>query len=154
MSNIVHTHRLTAEQKIAVSLLWNQEYPHQVMLETLTDLDAYLDGLSDLQHILYISDELLGWAFKFRRDGERWFAIIIDSSIQQKGIGTLLLNELKKEEEELNGWVINHDNYKKADTATYRSPLPFYTKNGFNVFEQIQLETAQLSGVKIVWRRF
>jgi GNAT superfamily N-acetyltransferase len=151
--NFVRSSVLTADQKLAASLLWNQEYPHQVMMENLTDFDNYLSELTEPEHLLYMPDELLGWAFKFMRDGEKWFAIILDSSIHQQGIGTLLMEQLKENEEELNGWVIDHDQYKKTDAATYRSPLQFYLKNGFTVLEDFRLKTIRLQGVKIRWNR-
>jgi len=151
--NFVRSSVLTAEQKLAASLLWNQEYPHQVMMENLTDFDNYLGQLTDTEHFLYMSDELLGWAFKFMRDGERWFTIILDSSIHHQGIGTLLMEQLKANERELNGWVIDHDHYKKTDAEPYRSPLQFYLKNGFTVLEGIRLKTIKLQGVKIRWNR-
>lgn len=149
--NILALTTLTIDQKIAASLLWNQEYPHQVMMENLTDFDTYLDGLTDIVHYLYLQDELLGWAFKFTREGEKWFVIILDSAIHHQGVGTHLLNHLKENETQLNGWVIDHNQYKKTDAQTYHSPLPFYLKNGFEVLSNVRLNTPKLSGVKIRW---
>lgn len=151
--NILHTNRLTAEQKLSVSLLWNQEYPQQIMMETLVDFESYFSEFIHEDHYLYADDEILGWAFKFTRNKERWFAVILDSSIQHKGIGTLLLNKLKDGERELNGWVVDHNNYKKANCETYLSPLAFYIKNEFKVLEDIRLRTKKLSGVKIKWEK-
>jgi len=145
---------LAPAQKIAVSLLWNQEYPAQVILEKMIDLDQYLAGLTDVIHFLYTTDhgEILGWAFKFKRNGEMWFAVILDSSIHHLGIGTLLLNTLKEGEETLNGWVIDHERYKKSNGKTYHSPLPFYLKNGFLTCTEIRMEFPHLSAVKITWK--
>lgn len=151
--NILHTNSLTIEQKISVSLLWNQEYPQQIMMETLIDFESYLSELIDEDHYLYAGDELLGWAFKFTRNKEKWFAIILDSSIQHKGIGTMLLNKLKDGETELNGWVVDHNKYKKANMETYISPLPFYIKNGFKVLKDTRFQSPKLSGLKIKWEK-
>lgn len=150
---VLHTNQLTAEQKIAVSLLWNQEYPQQIMMETLIDFESYLSELLDEEHYLYTEDDILGWAFKFTRNKEKWFAVILDSSVQHKGIGTLLLNKLKTGETTLNGWVVDHNNYKKSNLETYTSPLPFYIKNGFKVLEDIRLQSPKLSGVRIKWEK-
>lgn len=151
---ILHTTGLTTEQKIAVSVLWNQEYPAQLIMETLTDFDRYLSGLTSAEHFLYIEepDDILGWAFKFTRDAEKWFAVILDSSVHHKGIGSMLLNQLKQEEQKLNGWVIDHNRYKKSNLETYSSPIAFYLKNGFEVNKEIRMESPQLSAVKISWK--
>lgn len=150
---VLHTNRLTTAQELSVSLLWNQEYPQQIMMETLIDFESYISTLTDEDHYLYTEDEVLGWAFKFTRNQERWFAIIIDSSIHHKGIGTMLLNKLKDGETELNGWVVDHSNYKKANLQTYSSPLPFYLKNGFKVLEDIRFQSPKISGIKIKWEK-
>lgn len=148
------TGTLTSRQKVEVSLLWNQEYPAQLMLDTVEDFDLYIAGLTDVSHILYTAadHEILGWAFKFTRDSQKWFAIILDSSIHHKGIGSMLLNQLKKNETELNGWVIDHNRYKKCNMDTYQSPLVFYTKNGFRLIEDARIESPNLSAVKIQWK--
>lgn len=151
--NILHTNSLTIEQKISVSLLWNQEYPQQILMETLIDFESYLSELIDEDHYLYVDDEVLGWAFKFTRNKEKWFAIILDSSIQHKGIGTMLLNKLKEGETELNGWVVDHNEYKKSTMETYFSPLPFYIKNGFQVLKDVRFPSPKLSGLKIKWQK-
>lgn len=151
--NILHTNNLTIEQKISVSLIWNQEYPQQIMMETLIDFESYLSELIDEDHFLYADGEVLGWAFKFTRNKEKWFAIILDSSIHHKGIGTMLLNKLKDGETELNGWVVDHNKYKKANMEPYFSPLPFYIKNGFQVLKDVRIQSPKLSGVKIKWEK-
>lgn len=136
-----------------LSRLWNQEYPAQLMLESMEDFDQYLLELINVTHILYTGagNEILGWAFKFTRNEAKWFAIILDGSIHQKGIGSLLLNHLKENETELNGWVIDHERYKKTDLKYYKSPVNFYLKNGFILREQERIESPKLSAVKIVW---
>ena len=150
---IISTGTLSAQQKIAVSLLWNQEYPVQLLLQNVADFDHYLSGLSDLQHLLYtgLNDELLGWAIKFKRNGEKWFAIIVDSHMHKQGIGAMLLQKLREDETVLNGWVVDHDSYKKSNAEAYQSPLPFYIKNGFKAELDIRSESDTLSAVKISW---
>ena len=150
---IFFTDTLTSEQKTKVYRLWNNEYPAQLRMESIADLDQYLSALVDASHILYTGSdsEILGWAFKFFRDEEKWFAVILDSSIHKKGIGSVLLHHLKENEDELNGWVIDHDNYKKSNLETYQSPIQFYIKNGFRLLENTCAESAKLSAVKILW---
>jgi GNAT superfamily N-acetyltransferase len=151
---VIYSPWLNDEQKSAVLKLWNQEYPDQLQYKTRDDLDSYLSHLQDAAHFLYTgsSNEVLGWAFKFSRESARWFAVILDSSIHKKGIGTLLLNKLKDQETELHGWVVDHDSYLKSDAQVYFSPLAFYLKNEFKVIEGVRLESPLLSAAKIIWR--
>ena len=152
---IPYTKTLTSEQKRKVLFLWNQEYPAQLRMETIEDFDQYLSGLTDASHILYTGEanHIPGWAFKFTRNKEKWFAIILDYRIHGQGIGSMLLNQLKENETELNGWVIDHDRYKKNNLETYVSPLSFYLKNGFVIVKDTRLESAHLSAAKILWNK-
>ena len=147
--------KLTDRQKDAIIELWNEEYPEQIKYGDPADFDEYLNKQSDKRHYLLTNEigELLGWGFQFVRDGIQWFAIIIGSRIKGQGYGTMLLNELKKNNSILNGWVADHNNYRKQDGTIYESPLPFYLKNGFIVLYDVRLDTEKLSAVKIVWRK-
>jgi hypothetical protein len=141
------------EQKQAILRLWNNEYPVQLQFAGQQSLDAYLEGLENKTHYFTQNADgtISGWAFVFEREGGRWFAIIIDSSQQGTGLGTILLETLKKEENVLNGWVVDHTDYRKACKMPYISPLPFYLKNDFSVHKDTRLETEKLSAVKISW---
>jgi GNAT superfamily N-acetyltransferase len=150
---VIHTSELTVDQKSAIMKLWNKEYPGQLNYQDLTDLNEYLSNLPGAQHFLCVSDtDILGWAFKFSREAETWFAIILDSSIQRQGIGTRLLDQLKADEKALSGWVVDHDRYLKTNGDTYLSPLNFYLKNGFGVNRQLRLESPQLSAALVKWQ--
>lgn len=115
----------------------------------------YLIGLSKTKHYLLVDDfnQILGWAFIFVREAENWFGIILNSNIQGKGFGTLLLNELKIFTSVLNGWVVDHQKDFKQNNEPYLSPLEFYSKNGFVVSKNIRLENDSISAVKIRWER-
>jgi GNAT superfamily N-acetyltransferase len=108
--------------------------------------------LSDKKHYLLQneSDEIHGWAITFARENETWFAIIINSKIQNQGFGKQLLNHLKSIEKKLSGWVIDHNNDFKFDGIVYVSPLKFYLKNGFSICNEIRIETEKISAVKII----
>jgi GNAT superfamily N-acetyltransferase len=150
---VIHTSELTDDQKNAIMKLWNNEYPDQLNYRDLTDLNAYLSTLPGAQHFLCVRDnDILGWAFKFSRESDTWFAIILDSCIHRQGIGTLLLDKLKTDEKALSGWVVDHDWYLKTNGDTYRSPLNFYLKNGFGVNRQLRLESPQLSAALVKWQ--
>lgn len=134
--------------------IWNDEYPVNLAFESLHDVDTYLNNLIDAKHFFVVDEQnqIQGWAVIFERDYEKWFAIIVDNSLHQSGIGTKILNRLKTFSTELNGWVIDHQNDTKANGEPYRSPLAFYLKNEFIQIPEIRLELDKISAVKISWR--
>ncbi|KRD11386.1 hypothetical protein ASE21_06665 [Flavobacterium sp. Root901] len=144
---------LSLQDKEFLLELWNNEYPEKLNYQTINEFDVYLDALTKKQHYFLINDEgkIQGWAFTFLRDNEDWFAIILDKEIHGKGKGSLLMNELKKNKENLNGWVIDHENDVKQNKELYKSPLLFYIKNGFTICAETRIENQKMSGVKINW---
>ena len=153
--SIIETDALTEEQKVQIMNLWNKEYPAQLQYSSIEGFDSYLNNLLQPNHFLAIDDNdtLMGWAFSFTRENERWFAIIIDGSMQRQGLGTSLLNRLKENETVLNGWVTDHDRYMKKNGEQYHSPLQFYSRNNFIFCHDVRLETEKLSAVKIAWAK-
>lgn len=143
---------LSTREREAVRTIWNNEYPEKLRLEAPEDFDRYLDNLPDQTHYL-VKDgaALLGWALTFLRDDDRWFAMILDRSIQGKGIGSELLNRMKTTHPALLGWVIDHGNDRKTSGEPYVSPLDFYRKNGFGVDKGIRLELPTISAVRVNW---
>jgi len=146
----IKTKILTFKQKEEVNELWNNERHSE-----LSDLENYLYNLNDQHHILLIGKNgiIKGWYFDFIRDDEKWFVMILDSKVQGKGLGTALLNQAKKKESELNGWVIDHNNNKKQNGDFYKSPIEFYKKNGFEILSDTRLELEKISAVKIKWKK-
>jgi GNAT superfamily N-acetyltransferase len=151
---IIQTENLSEEQKEILRELWNEEYPARLHLKTIEDFESYLNGISNTKHYLLFddSDKIIGWTFTFLRDGEDWFVIILNSIIQGKGNGSLLINEIKKEKTSLNGWVIDQENEVKQNNELYKSPMPFYIKNGFTILTETKIENEKMSAVKINWR--
>lgn len=152
---VVEREVLSLKEKEVLRELWNNEYPAKLNLKTIEDFELYLVGLSKAKHYLLFDelDKINGWAFTFLRDQEEWFAIILDSQIQGKGNGSFLMNEIKKNNTSLNGWVIDHENEVKQNATVYRSPMAFYIKNGFAICKEIRIENEKMSGVKINWKR-
>jgi GNAT superfamily N-acetyltransferase len=152
---IIEKEILSEEEKEVLRELWNREYSVKLYLKTIEDFQIYLNGLSNTKHYLLMDDsnKINGWAFTFLRNGEDWFAIILDNQIQGRGNGTLLINEIKKNNTSLNGWVIDHENDVKQNNEFYKSPMAFYMKNGFTICSEIRIENEKMSGVKINWRR-
>lgn len=146
------TTELDKNEKVAIMSLWNEEYPVALAHSSLSDFECYLKSLGQPQHFLARQNEqIVGWATKFDRDEKRWFVIILSSHLHKKGIGSNLLDRLKYEETELNGWVIDHHREKKINNHPYNSPLDFYSKNGFAPEASQRIETSSLSAVKITW---
>ncbi len=151
--NVIETKTLSLQQKLSIIRLWNQEYPHQLMFETVEDLDNYLIQLIDLVHYFVLGEghQIIAWASLFERNREKWFAIIVGRNMQGNGLGTSLLNMLKTNETLLNGWLIDQNNYLRADGTQYQSPAAFYLKNGFTICLDTRLEAEKLSAIKIKW---
>jgi len=147
------TDSLNKAQEEALHDLWNSEYPKETAHKDIAGLEAYLNGLGQCRHYLLKSDAgggIDGWASTFDREGERWFAIIIDNKHQRKGFGSLLLDRLKQDEQVLNGWITEGD-LLKVNGEAYLSPLAFYQRNGFKVHRDITYKHNSLLFVKISW---
>lgn len=152
---IISSTYLTDIQKDAAYNLWNNEYPRNLQYKNISEFDEYLDGLLDKKHYLLINSQgiMLAWAITFKRSNEKYFAIIINNKIHSKGYGTAILNEIKKEEQHLVGWVIDHERDSKINGDKYLSPLAFYKKNHFTIIQDSRLESETISAVKIVWKK-
>lgn len=144
---------LTADQKEIVTKMWNAEYPKQLSYSGVADFEKFLNGISDRRHFLLFdeNESIKGWLVTFTRENERWFSVIVDGNEQRKGCGTTLLNELKRSESDVNGWIIAHDDYFKSSGEKYPSPSGFYSKNGFTILPDVRLEKEDFYAVKINW---
>jgi hypothetical protein len=152
---IIEKEVLSLQDKEVLLQLWNSEYPEQLNYQIMDEFDLYLDALSEKKHYLLVDDEdkLKGWAFTFLRNDEDWFAIILNQDVQGTGKGSLLINELKKKKDSLNGWVIDHENDVKQNKEKYKSPLLFYIKSGFTICTETRIENEKMSAVKINWKK-
>ncbi|NME68438.1 GNAT family N-acetyltransferase [Flammeovirga aprica] len=138
-------------EKERLMLIWNNEYPMQLSYQSLEAFENYLNKVNQKRFILAktYGNQIVGWFFKFEREGELWFATIVDEKHKGKGIGSTLLKLGKKQFGALNGWVIDHNRYFKNNGQKYLSPLEFYIKNACRVHHGQRLEVAVLSAVKI-----
>ncbi|MCX8531623.1 N-acetyltransferase [Chryseobacterium luquanense] len=150
---ITNSHQLNQQQKEQILQLWNNEYPEKIAYKDMASFENYLEKLNEVNHFLLSdTDKIYGWAITFIRDNETWFAVILSENLHGKGWGTKILSILKKNKNELNGWVIDHNSDKKLNGDFYRSPLEFYIKNEFEVLTDIRLELEIMSAVKIKWK--
>lgn len=146
------TKTLNSTQKEAIRLLWNSEYPINILHETIADTEQYLNKLTDQNHTFVYDDSgnIIAWYFDFIRDQERNFAIVISSEHQKKGLGIELINQAKKNNSVLNGWVIISQGHKKQDGKPYKLPLQFYQKLGFQTLQ----EEKEIHGLRLIKIRF
>lgn len=149
----IETENLNTGQKKQILKLWNQEYPEKLSLPNLIAFEEYLQNLVDKHHILLCDENgpIKGWLIYFIRDKERCFVMIIDPSVQGKGWGSKFLDEAKKYNSELNGWVINQSTELKQNGDKYISPIGFYEKNGFKVLIDMATTKEGINGVKVTW---
>jgi GNAT superfamily N-acetyltransferase len=150
---IIQSSTINPVHKTATHDLWNKEYPAKLKHGELKELDDYLSGLADVEYHLLTSpsEEVVGWALRFSRNNQPWFAVVIDSNLHGQGHGRRLLDEMKKHTAELNGWVIDHNKDLKENGEYYRSPLGFYLKNEFIILPETRLELEKMSAVAIRW---
>ncbi len=153
--NLIRLTELAPEQKVSVFKLWKTEYPVTLSFRTIKDMDDFMDVLLDKEYLLCVDDNgvLMAWMGLFTREDERWFSILVDSEHQGKGLGKMLLDEAKKIEDSLNGWVLDHNRDKKVDGDPYYSPLSFYLKNEFDVYPDTRYEQNGVSALKINWTK-
>lgn len=145
---------LLPDQKTIVCSLWNNEFPEKLAV-TPSAFDDFLASTLNHNHYLIegTDSRIMGWAFSFDREDDRWFSMIMDSEYQRQGLGRMMLNLLKENEDRLNGWVIDHPNDFKQNGDPYLSPISFYIHNGFTPIPEIRLENEKISAIKIEWRK-
>jgi hypothetical protein len=142
---------LDSIKKEQIHELWNQEYP----LNLKDRFSILLSDTQDHRHFVIENDlgEIIAWAVDFLSQEERRFSIIVSSKEKCKGLGALLINKLKEENDVFFGWVIDHNRDLKSNGENYQTPLPFYLKHGFEILTEQRLETEIISAVKICWKR-
>lgn len=146
---------LSTKQKQEILNLWNTEYPLSIQHKDAESLEIYLSSISEPTHYFRMNShhQILAWLVCFNRNGERFFAMIINGNHQKKGIGKRLLQEVQTHEKELYGWVVDKNNYTKQNGEAYPSPVSFYQKMGFTLLPNIRMDTDQLCTVKIMWQK-
>lgn len=151
MAKIIGPQQMLSDQEFGqVFQLWNSEYPIGINYPSLETFQEFLKNLGDKKHYLIkAGNELSGWLMSFDRNDGRWFSIIISPRHQKKGIGKELLQFVMSHEQNLQGWVVDHDGDVKADGSPYPSPIDFYVKLGFGIYPEQRFEKPGISCVKI-----
>ena len=150
---IIKTTNLTKDQKNTLFNLFNNEYPVVINFTSFSDFENYLKTLNNQLHFFILNErnQIQGWEYTFSKEKQRWFAIVLESKIQRKGFGKILIDKLKDVENQLNGWVVENDKELKKNGEPYHSPLDFYLKNDFILDDSNRFETEKLTTVKIEW---
>ena len=151
---IIQTSNLTKEQLTRILKLWNAEYPSQIVYSNGQDFENFIAGMKNARHFTITDDEahVEGWLCIFERNDADWFSMIVSGASQGKGYGSALLREAKENIKSLHGWAIDHNRDVKSNGESYKSPLEFYTKNGFEIVSNERLENNSVSTVKILWQ--
>lgn len=152
---IIHTQVLNQQQQFELLKCWNEVYPLNLKFDDLGKMKIYFDGLQKLEYFLLIDSSIPATAFSFRfiRDEELWLAMLIPPSMQGKGYGSILIEELTENINSISAWVVDHERDVKADGSPYISPLLFYLKERFEIQEGVRLETDTISAAKLVWKK-
>ena len=146
---LFNTATLSDNQIQQINVLWNQEYPKNLM----NRFSILLGDATNYQHFILENEaqEVLGWAVLFVKEKETRFSIIVGEASKGMGLGGQLIDALKQACPCFYGWVIDHDNDIKSDGSIYRSPLRFYLKHGFEVLSDHRLDTPIIKAVKVKW---
>lgn len=146
---IIKTKILSEKQSSQINQLWNDEYP----IKLKDRFAILLDGADWHNHYIIEDAEqnVIAWAVDFEKEKQIRFSIIVDTKHKGKGIGELLITQLKAENEEFCGWVIDHNNDLKANGEPYQTPMLFYLKHGFEVLNDIRIDNEMIKAVLIKW---
>ena len=146
--------RVSQFEKRQIFEIWRAEYPKQSVFEIFEAFHKFIEELINPCHFLIKTeqDTIAGWSATIDRDGGRWLILLVHRDFQRMGVGSRLLDAMKKDETALSAWITPHNNYVKIDGAAYITPLPFYLKNDFTVTGET-FEKDDFSGTKIIWQR-
>jgi predicted GNAT family N-acyltransferase len=146
---LFNTATLSDNQIQQIDVLWNQEYPKNLM----NRFSILLGDATNYRHFILENEaqQIVGWAVLFDKENETRFSIIVGEASKGMGLGGRLMDALKQACPCFYGWVIDHDNDIKNDGSIYRSPLTFYLKHCFEVLSDQRLDTPIIKAVKVKW---
>lgn len=146
---ITKTKILSQLQTEQINALWDIEFPEKLngryplLLEEATSFDHYI--------IEDDAQKIIAWAVIFEKDQQIRFSLIVAANQQRKGLGGLLIERLKSDNQEFYGWVIDHNDDLKTNGEHYLSPLPFYLKHGFEILNDQRIDSPMIKAVLIKW---
>jgi GNAT superfamily N-acetyltransferase len=142
---------LTPLQSSQINQLWNDEYP----IKLKDRFPILLDGVENFNHYIIgdAKQNVIAWAVDFEKENEIRFSIIVHSHHNGKGLGSILVEKIKSENELFYGWVIDHNDDLKTNGEYYQTPMPFYLKHGFEILHDARIESEMIRAVKIKWSK-
>lgn len=148
---IISTKILSEKQSSQINQLWNDEYP----LKLKDRFPILLDGADWYNHYVVLdeAENVVAWAVDFEKEKQIRFSIIVSSKHKGKGLGGLLIAQLKEENKEFYGWVIDHNDDLKSNGEYYQTPMPFYLKHGFEILNDIRIDNEMIKAVLIKWSK-
>lgn len=63
----------------------------------------------------------------------------------------MLIKKLKEGNIEFYGWVIDHNDDLKNNGDQYLSPISFYIKHGFEILNDVRIDSEMIKAVLIKW---
>ena len=131
--------------------IWNSVYPSQAAFSNESGFEEYLGKAGNPTHYCaFFDNALVGWLMTFDREDKRWFTVLVTPESQGLGVGRELLKKVKKDELEINGWILEEDHYVTSSGNSYKSPRAFYLKNGFEITRESS-ESRGMNFTKIYW---
>lgn len=146
---IIKTKILTLKQNEQINALWNDEYPAKLK----DRFPILLEGADSYNHYFVedINNKIIAWAVDFEKEKQVRFSIIVCSNYKGKGLGSMLIEKLKAENQEFYGWVIDHNDDFKLNGELYITPMPFYLKHGFEILNEKRIDNEMIRAVLIKW---
>jgi GNAT superfamily N-acetyltransferase len=146
---IIKTKSLSDKQVDQINKLWNDEYPTKLK----DRFPILLEGADWYNHYIIedLNNNVMAWAVDFEKDKQVRFSIIVASIHKGKGLGGMLIEKLKAENQEFYGWVIDHNDDLKSNGTFYQSPMPFYLKHGFEILSDVRIDNEMIKAVLIKW---
>lgn len=130
---------LTDKQREQINALRDDKYPSKLK----DRFPIHLDGADWYnQYIIEdLNNNTIAWTVDFEKKSQIRFSIIVASIHKGKGLGRMLIEKLRTENEEFYGWVIDHNNDFKLNGEYYKTPMPFYLKHGFEILNDKRIDT-------------
>ncbi|MHA1228142.1 MAG: GNAT family N-acetyltransferase [Candidatus Hodarchaeales archaeon] len=150
--------KLNDEVIMRYSRWWNQEYPVIFDRMTIKSVQRLFSEHRTTWEILLAQKEttnepvgLLILQHELIKNRQNWFTIVVDRKYQGRGVGSTLIDKAKSLVEQLHGWVIPFNDYKREDGSYYKSPFNFYLKQGFKIGDDFFVEKKDLHLVEVYW---
>lgn len=148
------TKHISIEEQSQIVNIWNAVYPASVSFESMNVFKEFIDNITEKNHFIWRDggQSVGGWLMTFTRDNVRNFVLLVAENNQGRGVGKMLIEEMKKVENEVTGLVVESDNYVRKNGSIYRSPIDFYKKLGFIVTDERVFKHG-INTVKVAYSR-